>query len=266
MLRVASLHIYPVKACAAVDLEVMNLDSQGPCGDRRYMIVDDQGRFITQREEPSLALVRPTLLPLGLRLETPGRSPITIMSPHEARRSVRVWSSELEALDAGEEASLWLTEHLGRPVHLVSMAPDVRRPIDAPHETGATSVAFADGFPLHVTHTASLRELNGRLSTPINMNRFRANIVIDGGDAWDEDAWTELRVGSAELKLPKPCGRCKVVTVDPETGETSKEPLKTLGTYRAVPGAGVIFGQNAIHSGPATIEVGDLVEAIVPAP
>jgi len=261
MLRVASLHIYPVKACAAVDLELMNLDNRGPCGDRRYMVVDDQDRFLTQREAPSLALVRPSLLPIGLRLETLGQSPITVCDGL-TRRRVQVWRSELEALDCGDEAAQWLSAHLSRSVRLVSMAPDVRRPIDAPHEGAPTSVAFADGFPLLVTHMASLHELNGRLDSPVSMNRFRANIVIDGGDPWDEDAWTALGLGSAELTLPKPCERCKVVSVDQRTGVTSKEPLRTLATYRRVTGAGIIFGQNAIHSGPATIEVGDRVEAL----
>jgi uncharacterized protein YcbX len=261
MLRVASLHIYPVKACAAVDLAIMHLDDQGPCGDRRYMIVDDQGRFLTQRAEPNLALVRPSLLPVGLRLETLGQSPITV-SDGVTRRRVQIWGSELEALDCGDEAAQWLSAHLSRSVRLVSMAPDVRRPIDAPHEAEATSVAFADGFPLLVTHVASLHELNGRLHAPVTMKRFRANIVIDGGDPWEEDGWTGMRLGSADLNLAKPCERCKVVTVDPRTGETSKEPLKTLATYRCVTGAGAIFGQNAIHSGPATIEVGDRAELL----
>lgn len=259
MLRVASLHIYPVKACAAVDVEIMHLDNQGPCGDRRYMIVDEHRRFITQREEPSLARVQPSLLPLGLRLETEGRAPLTV-SDGATRKRVRVWRSELEALDAGEESAQWLSSYLDRSVRLVSMAPDVRRPIDSPHEGAATSVAFADGFPLLVTHLASLKELNERLDAPVSMNRFRANIVLDGGDAWEEDHWTAMNLGSAALTLPKPCERCKVITVDQRTGETSKEPLKTLATYRCVTGAGVIFGQNAIHEGPATIEVGDRVE------
>lgn len=259
MLRVASLHIYPVKACGAVDVEVMHLDSRGPWGDRRYMIVDDQGRFVTQREEPSLARIQPSLLPQGLHLVPAQGVPLTV-SEGERRRRVQVWGSELDALDAGDQAARWLSSYLDRSVRLVSMAPDVRRPIDAPHEGAATSVAFADGFPLLVTHQASLRELNGRLDEPVSMSRFRANIVLDGGVAWEEDRWTTMTLGSAVLTLPKPCERCKVITVDQGTGETSREPLRTLATYRCVTGAGVIFGQNAIHQGPATIRVGDAVE------
>ena len=154
MLRVASLHIYPVKACAGISVEVMDLDSQGPVGDRRFMIVDPDGRFITQREEPGLALVRPTWSADGLRLEAPGLTPITVEAG-ETRRRVQVWRSELEAVDAGDEAADWLSTKLNRLVRLVAMAPDVRRPIDAPHGQGPTSVAFADGFPLLVTHAAS---------------------------------------------------------------------------------------------------------------
>jgi len=225
------------------------------------MIVDEHGRFVTQREHSLLALVRPSLLPHGLRLEMAGRSTLTVRAG-QARRRVQVWRSELEAVDAGNEAADWLSGVLDRSVRLVSMASDVRRPIDAPHEEESTSVAFADGFPLLVTHQASLRELNARLESPVTMDRFRANIVIAGGSAWEEDSWTGLRIGSAELKLPKPCERCKVITVDQSTGVASKEPLKTLSTYRCVTGAGVIFGQNGIHSGPATIEVGDAVELL----
>ncbi len=261
MLRVASLHIYPVKACAGIDLQVMNLDDRGPVGDRRYMVVDDDGRFVTQREETALALVRPSLLPEGLQLETAGRSSLMVRPGH-ARRPVSVWRSELEALDAGDEAAHWFSSILERSVRLVSMAADVRRPIDAPHEDLPTSVAFADGFPLLVTHEASLQELNARLKTPVMMNRFRANIVIAGGEPWEEDSWGALRIGGAEIELPKPCERCKVITVDPDTGVASKEPLRTLATYRCVTGAGVIFGQNGIHGGPSTIEVGDRVELL----
>ena len=261
MLRVASLHIYPVKACAGISVEVMDLDSQGPVGDRRFMIVDPDGRFITQREEPALALVRPTWSADGLRLEAPGLTPITVEAG-ETRRRVQVWRSELEAVDAGDEAADWLSTKLNRLVRLVAMAPDVRRPIDAPHGQGPTSVAFADGFPLLVTHAASLRELNGRLDEPVGMDRFRANIVIEGGAPWEEDGWRGLRIGDAEIALPKPCERCKVVTVDPQTGATSREPLRTLATYRCVTGAGVIFGQNGVHAAPATIEVGDDAEPL----
>tara|TARA_B100000530_G_scaffold331506_1_gene276336 strand:- start:165 stop:953 length:789 start_codon:yes stop_codon:yes gene_type:complete len=262
MLRIASLHIYPVKACAGVDLEVMNLDDRGPTGDRRYMIVDPEGRFVTQRESPMMALIQPSLLPTGLRMQAPGRAPLTVQ-PGEDRRPVRVWASELEAIDAGDPAAQWLSSILDRPVRLVSMAPEVRRAIDPPHEEGPTSVAFADGFPLLVTHTSSLRELNERLERPVTMGRFRANIVVDGGVPWEEDQWSGLRIGATEIRLPKPCERCKVITVDPETGQTSKEPLRTLATYRCVTGAGVIFGQNGIHAGPATIAVGDRVELLV---
>ena len=245
MLRVASLHIYPVKACAGVDLPVMELDDRGPIHDRRFMIVDESGRFITQREAPRMALIRPSIRSTGLLLETAGVAPLQVDSG-AARRHVQVWSSELEAIDVGDAAAQWLSVLLDRSVRLVSMAPDVRRPIDAPHNEGPISVAFADGFPLLVTHASSLRELNGRLEQPITMDRFRANIVIDGGAPWEEDTWKSLRIGDATIRLPKPCERCTVITVDPTTGESGKEPLKTLATYRRVTGAGVIFGQNGI--------------------
>jgi uncharacterized protein YcbX len=257
-MKVASLHVYPIKACGAVEVDLMALDRRGPVGDRRFMIVDEDGRFLTQREEPTLALISPTLVEGGVRLDAPAQETLEVSSDGD-RRGVVVWRLELEAIDMGDEVALWLSRHLGRSVRMVRMAPDVIRPVDAPYGNGETSVAFADGFPLLVTHTASLDELNGRLNEPVSMARFRPNLVVTGGEPWAEDGWRNLTVGDVSISLVKPCERCKVVNVAPDTAETSKEPLRTLATYRCVTQAGVIFGQNGIHEGPGTIEVGDEV-------
>jgi uncharacterized protein YcbX len=258
MLAVASLHIYPVKSCGSVPVRQMTLDGRGPVDDRRFMIVDDDGRFLTQREEPTLALVSPTLVEGGVLLDAPSLETLEVRADG-GRRAVQVWSSELEAIDMGDEVAGWLSNHLSRTVRMVRMAPDVIRPVDAPYGNGETSVAFADGFPLLVTHTASLDELNERLEQPVIMERFRPNLVVTGGEPWAEDGWRTLRVGDLRISLVKPCKRCIVINVATETGETSKEPLRTLATYRCVTQGEVIFGQNAVHEGPGTLEVGDEV-------
>jgi len=236
----------------------MTLDARGPVGDRRFMIVDPQGRFVTQREAPTLALIRPRLLPGGVSLEAQGRAPLTVMGG-ERREKVSLWRSELEAIDVGDEAAAWLSSVAQRPLRLVAMAEDVVRPIDAPWDQGPTSVAFADGFPLLVTHQASVDELNERLEVPVTMDRFRPNIVIEGGAPWDEDHWSRLTIGSMVIDLVKPCERCKVINVDPQSGEASKEPLRSMASYRRVFNGSVVFGQNAVHGGPGVIRVGDPV-------
>ncbi len=258
MLHVASLHIYPVKACRGVDLQTMTLDGRGPVGDRRFMVVDEGGRFISQREAPTLAQVSARLTAEGMVLDTATLPAITV-TPSERRLPVSVWSSDLEALDAGDEPAEWLSEHLGRPARLVQMAEDVIRPIDPQFAGAETSVAFADGFPLLVTHASSVAELNQRLDVPVTMERFRPNLVLAGGEPWAEDGWRQLTVGAVRIELVKPCERCKVLNVDPRTGEVGGEPLRTLATYRRLTGGLVVFGQNAVHTGPGTIRLGDPV-------
>jgi uncharacterized protein YcbX len=262
----SGLFAYPVKGCAAVPLRTARLDALGIAGDRRRMVVAG-GRFLTQRDAPALALVRPEPLPGGLRLHAPGHEPLALSdapAPAHARRDVVVWSDTVPAHDEGDIAAAWFSAVLGRPVRLVRIADDAARRVSPKHCARPAHTAFTDGFPLLVIGEGSLEELNRRLlragAAPVPMSRFRPNLVIDSPEAFAEDRWRVLRVGDARLDLVKPCARCVVTSVDQRTAARPEpdEPLATLATFRRAEG-GVLFGQNAVHRGPAELRLGDPV-------
>ena len=248
---VAALSVYPVKSGAGLDVDAWKLGPHGLNHDREYMVVDESGTFLTQREEPRLALVKP-VLDDPFCLSTPAG---TAVVDAQGTRTVEVWEYTGPALDCGEPAASLLTGFLGRAVRLVKVTADH----DRPTELGRGQVGFSDGFPLLITTTASLGELNSRLGVPLGMERFRPNIVIDGCEAFAEDQWASIRIGEIDIDVVKPCLRCAITRVDQATGVRGDgEPLRTLGSFRKVKG-GVAFGQNAIHRQPGTLKVGDQV-------
>jgi uncharacterized protein YcbX len=262
-MHVTALRIYPVKACRGIALDRAALGRRGLEHDRRWMIVDPEGVFVTQREAPSLARVAVAIEEDALVLSLPERGevrvPLTPRSTHvsRARMRVRVWKSEVEAVDCGEPAAHWLGAWLQRPVRLVAMPDDVERQVSLEHALPGDIVGFADGFPLLLTTTASLDDLNARLASPVPMDRFRPNIIVDGTSPWEEDGWKRVHIGGVPLRVAKPCARCSVPTVDQGTGErTGAEPLATLATFRQR-GHAVLFGQNLIPDAAGTLAVGD---------
>ena len=260
-MRVASLHIYPVKGCAGIRLERMHLGGSGPDRDRRFMVVDEDRAFLTQREHPRLALVSTSVDGQGLELQAPGAAPLRL-PPYGlkgATMNVHIWKSTVAARDQGDEAARWFSTALGLPCRLVAMPKDVHRPVDAPYDGGDRSIAFADGFPLLVTTTGSLADLNARLASPIPMDRFRPNLVVETDSPFAEDHWKRIQVGDLEVDLVKPCERCVVINVDQATAERGDEPLKTLATYRRTGTKGVVFGQNGVAVGEGEVRVGDPV-------
>ena len=262
-LVVESLTIYPLKGAAGISLQRAEVDARGFAGDRRWMIVDEQGAFVTQRGSPGLARVVPSLDAKGLRLELPNENSCLVQLPgaEAPRAAVKVWSDQVSARDAGDEASSFLSDYLGKQVRLVWMPDDEIRPVEERPGTDGQQVSFADGFPFLVVASASLDELNRRLDTPVPMNRFRPNIVIGGASADAEDTWYRYRIGAIEFTHVKPCARCVVTTIDQATLAKGAEPLKTLATYRKRDGE-VIFGQNAVHCGAGPVVVGDAVEVL----
>lgn len=270
-MRVLSLAIYPVKACRGTALREAVVEPRGFENDRRWMIVDAQGRFLSQRELPRLAALaaRAEAGRLELRDERGESLSVPVPPPSTPRAPVVLWGKGLEGHAAGPEADAWLTRRLGAPCRLVYQG-------DLPHEAdprfapAGTQTRYTDGYPLLVTTAASLEDLNRRLSAPIPMDRFRPNIVVEGAPPWGEDAWRRLRVGPVELSLVKPCARCAVTTVDQQTGrKTGVEPLKTLASFRTMraPGInGAIFGQNGVPLGTGAIRVGDPVEVLETGP
>jgi hypothetical protein len=262
MTVLSELHVYPVKGCGGIPLEIATLGQRGVPGDRGWMVVDEAGRFISQRTDPRLARIRTRLEPERLVLEAPGLSPLALPRVSLGPRvQVTVWDDSGAAVDAGDAAAAWLGIHLGRPARLVRMdgAFD-RRPNPTLAPEGALS--FADAFPVLVISRASLDDLSARLTAPIRMNRFRPNLVLDGCGPFEEDRWRRIRMGDAILRLVKPCTRCVATTVEQETAEGGHEPLRTLATFRRWAGGGVIFGQNAVVEVAGAVRVGAVVEVL----
>ena len=263
-LHIAGLTLYPVKGLRGIDVQEARITPFGLEGDRRYMIIGPDGRFRTQREYPSFTHVSVSAEADYWVLGHPEAGVLRIPRagvPDGAPRNVVIWDDTVRARHAGAHADAWLQRAFGEWLHLVWMPDDTVRPADPAWAGEGHQVSFADGFPLLVLGTASVAELNTRLATPIPADRFRANILVDGGEPWAEDGWRTLTAPQATLHLVKPCARCVVITTDQRTGQRSKEPTRTLATYRRQQGK-VMVGMNAL-AGPegAMLRVGDAFAA-----
>ena len=263
MPSVSALHVYPIKSCRALDLKASRFDRLGPLYDRRFMLVDDTGKFLTQRTVPRMALITPRLGPMALQVSAPDMQPLKVaMTQRDARRiEVTVWGHSGAAEDLGDHVADWFSTFLERTCRLVRFPEDGVRQVSSRHTDIPAQVAFADGYPALLISEASLADLNGRLEQKLPMSRFRPNIVVSGCDAYAEDGWKRIRIGELVLDLVKPCGRCEITTVDQITGAVAKEPLTTLASYRARDNE-VLFGQNCVHHEPGSLRVGDSVEVI----
>ena len=242
-MNLESIHVYPVKSCAGTAPREAVLAETGFDLDREWMVVDDSGRFVTQRELPRMALVRTTLKSDELILRAPGMLAVHVAVDRvEERTTVEVWNDRVAAFDMGALAAQWFSDFLGRPLRLARFDPDAPRRAD-PRWTGAIEAAnaFQDGFPLLVASTASLAEVNRRLAAngapTVSLDRFRPNLVLGGIDAHGEDHLDEIAFATAEgpvrLKLVKPCVRCSIPDVDPATGATGHAVADVLAGYRA---------------------------------
>ena len=267
-MRVSSLHIHPVKSLRAVDVTNAVVEPKGLAGDRRWMVVGPDGRFITQRDHPVLATICARLADDGLILSAPDAGEILATPPDGAnRRNVVVWSSEIDAPVAGDAVAAWLTEVVGTPANLAYMDPDADRMKDSIWTEQPVPVSFADAFPILVTTTGSLTGLNEDIEkhggAPVPMSRFRPNLVVDCDEPWAEDHWRSLRIGSVEIDLVKPSDRCIVTTIDQASGKSmGKEPIAALArTHKSTDPRinGVIFGMNAVPRSTGEISVGDEV-------
>jgi len=258
-MKVHSLFVYPVKSLSGIEVQSFDTDDFGPAGDRRWMIVDDDNRFVTQREHPELARVSTSLNGGNVVVDIPAEGTFSLI-PTDSEVRVLVWRDWVKAVIGRPEANEALSRFCGKSVRLVYMPDSSFRRVDAGRVDEYRRVGFADGFPFLITNTASLAELNGRLDAPVEMRRFRPNIVLEGAQAWEEDAWRQLIIGDSRFSIVKPCSRCVMTTVDPNTGtkDDALQPLRTLSRYRRT-GDGVIFGQNAIHQSPGSIRVDDPV-------
>lgn len=272
--RIARLFIYPVKSCAGVELSEAVLTETGLDLDRAWMVVDEQGEFVTQRELPRMALIRPQLKHDEVVLRAPGMLALHLqIDAVEEPLQVRVWDDVVPAYDMGKVAAQWFSDFLGRPLRLVRFDPEHQRLSDKGW-TGGLEAAnqFSDGYPLLVTSEASVEELNRKLQAAghaaVGMERFRPNIVLAGIQAHDEDRLATLRIQAEEevqLKPVKPCPRCTIPNVDPATAAADPVVSDTLQGYRRDErvGGAVTFGMNAIvlQGLEQTLRVGQAVTA-----
>lgn len=256
----SSISIYPIKSTAGMTVPSAEIDARGLRHDRRWMIVDPEGRFLTGRQVARMVLVRATPEGGGLRLDAPSMPSLHVAAPGSAgeRLQATVWDDVVDAACADAGSDDWLSEFLDRPVRLVMMDAQSLRTVESAH---AHDVSFADAYPFLAISQASLDGLNAQLDAPISMQRFRPNLVITGCDPHAEDHWHRIRIGAIEFEAAKPCTRCVFTTVDPILGtrDPSGEPLRTLKSYRRTD-EGITFGMNWIARGRGEIRVGDRVE------
>lgn len=264
--HLARLFVYPVKSAAGIELQHAHVDDFGIEHDRRFLIVDQGNTFMTQREYPGMSQIRVRIEPPHLVLSAPDGSLCTVpLRPDAgARIHVRIWEDTVEAVRVADTED-WLSRAVGARCSLVYMPDDVVRhlPLEYSVRPDTDRVGFADAFPFLIVSQASIDELNARLERALDVRRFRPNLLIDGVAPHAEDTWSLVRIGTLDLHVVKPCARCAITTVDPDTGARGREPLRTLAEYRTS-GGKVYFAQNAVHVRPGELHVGDVLEVLEP--
>jgi len=265
-MKLTEINIYPIKSTRRIALDESDVLPRGLPWDRRWMLVDAQGKFMTARQYPTLAVVDTHLDDTALHVSVAGRPALMLPLQVEdhALTKVSIWRDQCDAISAGDEADAWFSDYLGVACHLVRMTDDLVRGVDQDYGQPGDVVSFADGFPMMLLTEASLNDLNTRLEQPVSMRRFRPNLVVDGEAPYAEDNWRRIRIGEVEFEGVKNCSRCIFTTIDPDTGikNPATEPLRTLSQYRRRPQGGVYFGQNLIPRSGGVVRVGDVVEVL----
>lgn len=274
---VSEMYYYPVKSLGGVRLALGQVGpwelTIGPRGfelDRNRVVVNGEGNFLTQRDLPRMALIRPQITADALTLRAPGMDDFTLPLTQEGEEvRVTVWKDKgIRGISEGNAVLAWLSEFLETECHLVRMAGNAVRQVDLRYAQVGDQVGFADGFPFLFISEGSLADLNTRLAQPIPMNRFRPNIVVSSVAPYAEDSWKRIKIGDIEFEVVKPCKRCAIPTNDQDTGIMSEEPSATLATYRrhthlGIQGTtGVFFGQNLIHRNLGVLRLGDRLEVL----
>lgn len=261
-IQLSGLHVYPIKSCGGIALDGAELTATGLRHDRRWMLVDGRGGFVSQRSVPRMALISVSIEDDHLGIHAPGMPDLEVPfgGAGEGRIDVEVWGDTQRGVPTGVEADRWFGEFLGGDYRLVRQPEDDVRPVDSLHAGAGDRTSFADRFPFLLISEASLGDLNDRMEKPLPMNRFRPNLVVRGCGPYAEDGWEKVRIGDAGFRVAEPCRRCAITMTDQNTAERAKEPLRTLATYRRYSGGGVVFGRNLIHSSLGTLRIGDRVQ------
>jgi uncharacterized protein YcbX len=267
-LTLTDLYLYPIKSLGGFRVTEAEVTLRGLRHDRRWLLLDKNNRFMTQRQNADMALLavapayngflithrrRPELLPLYIPFEA------------SSKRTVfaTIWDDMVWAWRGSKAADAWLTEALGQPVSLVYMSDMVRRDVEPEFNPAGQYVSFADAYPFLLASQSSLDALNARLVEPVGMDRFRPNLVVGGAPADAEDTWQDFTIGTLPFRAVRGCGRCVVTTINQQTATKDQlsEPLRTLGTYRRE-GSSIIFGQNTTGPGHGTLRVGDSISVM----
>lgn len=267
MLKLSEIYVYPVKSLGGIRLEKSNITTRGLENDRRFMLVDENGRFLSQREYPQLAVFETAIKGNFLEItdKNTGLNLKVSLLPNSQfpALSVTIWDDTVTAIEINQAASDWFTQALGISTRLVYMHEQSQRKTEPEYSlTGNEITSFSDGYPILIIGQSSLDNLNNRLENPVNINRFRPNFVFTDGESFEEDNWHEFIIGSVRFFGVKPCARCIMTTVDQETGEKKgREPLLTLNKYRKA-GNKILFGQNVLISELGTVSIGDVVTVL----
>lgn len=266
MIRIESLHIYPIKSLGGIDLQEAKVTDRGLAYDRRWVLVDANNRFVSQREYARMALLQPRLDNGQMTITDRSGELVPLQfdlnEPKTTAEAITVWDDTVPAKPVSNAADDWFTTIMQMPVRLMYMHEDSIRQADQRYAiTEQDKVSFADGYPILIISQASMDRLNSKLDHALSVNRFRANIIVSGIEAHEEDTWREIKTIQQTLFGVKPCARCVMTTIDPQTGEAGKEPLKTLANYRKI-GNKILFGENFIPKEEGMLKVGDEIEVV----
>ncbi|WP_223818212.1 MOSC domain-containing protein [Mucilaginibacter rubeus] len=263
MLQVSELFIYPIKSLGGISVQSAVVTTRGLQHDRRWMLVNEHGLFITQREFPQMALLKARVEPNGIAVDHHSKS--TLLIPFNCERKplqqFAVWDDTCMGQYVNDEFDQWFSDALNMKCRLVYMPDDSEREVDQRYAKPGMITSFADAYPFLLIGQSSLDDLNTRMAQPLPMNRFRPNIVFTGGNAYSEDLMNQINIASITFYGAKLCARCVLTTIDQQTAIKAKEPLKTLASYR-MKNNKIMFGQNLVHENTGTITVGDELKVL----
>ena len=261
----SEINIYPIKSLGGISLKEANIEEKGLQYDRRWMLIDDEGTFISQRKYAELAMLQVSIADGNLTISHKTFSQQTISFSLEENTGksiiVSIWDNISSGLEVSAEVSRWFSDFMKMNVRLVKMPQEEKRIVDPRYALNNEIVSFADGYPSLIIGQSALNGLNEKLSEPILMDRFRPNLVFTGGAPHAEDRFKSFYLGDVLFSAVKPCARCILITINQQTGEKGKEPLRTLAKYRTA-GKKILFGQNLIHKGLGRICVGDELKVV----
>lgn len=263
--RLSELNIYPVKSLPGISLTESSVEERGLLYDRRWMLVNSENIFITQRLFPRMVFINVKIEKGKLLFSNRNKNieslELSLTEFPENETNVEVWDDKCAALEYKQEINDWFSESLDTKCKLVYMPKTTERKTSVKYFRDSKNVSFADGYPYLIIGYESLKFLNSKLINKVSMSQFRPNLVFSGGKEHDEDKWNDIIIGGLKFSVGKPCARCVITTISPLTGSKNKEPLATLSKYRNFSGK-VMFGQNAISYSEGIITVGDKIEVL----